>query len=165
MSVHESPEEPDVGITSDERSAAAPSPDCVRQHLRFGWWSLLVYLTFGIVLESLHGFKLGWYLDVGQEVRRQMWTLAHAHGTLTALIQIGFAFTVSRNPNWISGSKTIASRCLMGAGILLPAGFFLGGLIFPEGSGDPGIGILLVPVGAVLLFVAVLLTALQMTRH
>ncbi len=27
-----------------------------RRHLRFGWWSLLVFLTLGIALESLHGF-------------------------------------------------------------------------------------------------------------
>lgn len=51
-----------------------------RRHLRFGWWSLLFFLTFGLGLETLHGLKVGWYLDVENETRRLMWTLAHAHG-------------------------------------------------------------------------------------
>ena len=40
---------------------------------------------------------------------------------------------------------------------MLPGGFFLGGLVIY--AGDPGIGILLVPVGAVLLLAAVFLIA------
>ena len=55
------------------------------RHLRFGWRSLFVFLVLGVVLETLHGFKLGWYLDVGAEMRRLMFTLAHAHGTLLAM--------------------------------------------------------------------------------
>ena len=40
----------------------------------------------------------------------------------------------------------------------MPMGFFLGGVVIYDG--DPGLGILLVPIGGILLFVAVLLTAL-----
>ncbi len=36
------------------------------RHLRFGWWALAVYVCLGIVLETMHGFKIGWYLDVGK---------------------------------------------------------------------------------------------------
>jgi hypothetical protein len=46
---------------------------------------------------------------------------------------------------------------LFGATILLPAGFLLGGVQIY--AGDPGLPILLVPVGAILLFAAVALTA------
>jgi hypothetical protein len=45
----------------------------------------------------------------------------------------------------------------MGASVLLPGGFFLGGLFLYRT--DPGLGIVLVPIGAVLLFIAVFLTA------
>jgi hypothetical protein len=45
----------------------------------------------------------------------------------------------------------------MGATLLLPGGFLLGGVVIYDG--DPGVGIFLLPVGALLLFVAVLLTA------
>jgi predicted GNAT family N-acyltransferase len=52
---------------------------------------------------------------------------------------------------------------LTAAIVLLPGGFFLGGL-FVHG-GDPGLGVLLVPVGAVCLFAAVLLTARGIGRR
>ena len=63
------------------------------RHLRFGWWLLLVSLSLGLVLEALHGFKLGWYLDVTNETRQLMLTLAHAHGTLLALVNIAAGLT------------------------------------------------------------------------
>jgi len=129
-----------------------------RRHLRFGWWTLLVFLTLGIALEVMHGFKIAAYLNVSNETRRLMWTLAHAHGALLGLVNLGFAFTATRVPDWPARPRGIASACLRGATLLMPAGFFLGG-VFLHG-GDPGVGIVLLPVGAVLLFVAVLLAAL-----
>ena len=125
--------------------------------MRFGWWSLLLFLSLGIVLEAMHGFKIGWYLDVGNETRRLMWTLAHAHGTLLALIHIGFALSVSALSNGNVRWRRLASPCLIGASILLPGGFFLGG-IFIYG-GDPGLGVLLLPIGALLLFIAIFVIA------
>jgi hypothetical protein len=131
--------------------------DLTRRHLRVGWWSLLLFLSLGVALEVLHGFKLGYYLDVSNTTRRHMWTLSHAHGTLLSLVHIAFAVSLRLlgSPRdsllgWSSGSLSAAT-------VLLPGGFFLGGLYFY--SGDPGLGIALVPVGAFLLFVAVLLTA------
>jgi hypothetical protein len=35
-------------------------------------------LSLGGVLETLRGFKIGWYVDVGNEMHRLMFTLAHA---------------------------------------------------------------------------------------
>src|SRR5216683_2578517 len=63
------------------------------RNLSFGWWSLLVYLSLGLTLETLHGFKIGWYLDVGNEIRRLMFTLGHAHGTALALVSIAAGLT------------------------------------------------------------------------
>jgi hypothetical protein len=136
-------------------STAGPSASA-RQHLIFGWASLLVFLTLGAVLESLHGWKVGWYLDVSNETRRLMWTLAHAHGTLLSLVHVAFAATLGLLPAWSGGTRVAASRCLTAAAILMPAGFLLGGLF--THAGDPGLGVLLVPPGALLLFVAVVLT-------
>jgi hypothetical protein len=126
-------------------------------HLRFGWWMLLAFLTVGLALEALHGFKVGFYLDVSNETRRHMWTLAHAHGALLGLINIAFGLTVSRLPGWVGTSPQLASRCLISGSVLMPAGFALGGVVIY--AGDPGLGILLLPVGAALLFTAVFLTA------
>ena len=132
----------------------------VLRHLRFGWWSLLVFLVLGIVLELLHGFKIRWYLDVANETRRLMWTLAHAHGVLLGIVNIGLAATWALVPTAARQRQGMISICLMSAGVLLPGGFALGG-IFIYG-GDPGIGIFLVPVGAFFLCVGVLLMALSL---
>ena len=130
----------------------------VRLHLMFGWWFLLAFLTLGIGLEVMHGFKVPWYMELGNpETRRLMWTLAHAHGALFGLLHIAFGTTVFLLPAWKRNLRVLASRCLMAASIMMPAGFFLGGIWIYEG--DPGLGILLVPPGGVLLFVAVFLAA------
>lgn len=129
----------------------------LRRHLRFGWWSLLCFLTLGIVLESLHGFKVDWYLDVANATRRFMWTLAHAHGVLLSLVHLAFAVTLPHLAADTVRLARLASPCLMGATFFLPGGFFLGGVVIH--GGDPGLGILLVPLGALFLFIGVLLTA------
>lgn len=138
-------------------------PPLLRRHLVVGWWSLVVFLTMGIFLESLHGFKLAWYVGVHAETRRFMWTLAHTHGTLLSIIHIGFGLSVAKLPESARGGLNWSSLCLIGAGVLMPAGFFLGGLYYY--SGDPGLGILLVPPGGVLLLIAVGLVASAVTRR
>ena len=130
----------------------------VRRHLRWGWFSLLVFLTLGLMLEALHGFKVQAYLSLLNETRRLMWTLAHAHGTLLALVHLGFAFTVRCLPAWPARTRAMASYLFIASGLLMPGGFFLGGVWIY--GGDPGLGILLVPAGGALLFIAVLMTAL-----
>ena len=124
-----------------------------RRHLRFGWWSLLVFATLGLALESLHGFKVRAYLDVSNETRRLMWTLAHAHGTLLGVVHVIFGLTLAAFQEISARNLRLMSTTLVAASFLLPGGFFLGGIVFY--SGDPGLGILLVPVGAVLLLTAV----------
>jgi hypothetical protein len=133
-----------------------------RSHLRFGWWSLLVFLTTGIALEGLHGLKVGFYLDVQNETRRLMWTLGHAHGTLLALVNLAFAAATRSIWSRTTAGLGVASRCLRAGAILLPSGFFLGGASIY--GGDPGLGILLVPLGAALVLAAVFVTAMRATR-
>ena len=137
--------------------ATDPPVDYARRHLRFGWWSLLCFLILGFVLELLHGFKTGLYLDVSNETRRLMWTLAHAHGALLGLVHILYGLCLRLFPGLAAGSQGPISPSLIGASVLLPGGFFLGGISFY--GGDPGLGILAVPVGATLLVIAVFLIA------
>jgi hypothetical protein len=128
----------------------------VRRHLAWGWGLVLVYVALGLTLEVLHALKLGAYLDPEHATRRLMLTLGHAHGTLLGLVHVAYAATVRALPDDATAGLALASRCLVGAGVLVPLGFLLGGL-FAEG-GDPGLGILAVPAGAALLLLAVLLT-------
>ena len=127
--------------------------DYARRHVRFGWWSLLVFATLGLVLETLHGFKVRAYLDVSNETRRLMWTLAHAHGTLLSLVHVVFGQTVRIGLGPSERALQAISTSLIAASVLLPGGFFLGGIAFF--SGDPGLGVALVPLGAALLLWAV----------
>jgi hypothetical protein len=142
----------------DGSREAHPTGASAATHLRIGWWSLLVFLAMGAVLEGLHGLKLGFYLDPSNEMRRLLWTLSHAHGSLLALVHIAFAASLPRLVGDGGGRLVLASRCLIAGGLLLPLGFFLGGVFVHEG--DPGLAIVLAPVGALLLLVAVGLIAI-----
>ena len=108
-------------------------------------------MTLGLGLETLHGFKVGWYLDVSSEMRRLMFTLAHSHGTLLALVNLAAGLTLRT----VKGFELTpaASRSLLWGSVLMPVGFFLGGLAIHDG--DPGLGVVLVPIGALLLLYGV----------
>ena len=121
------------------------------RHLRFGWRSLFFFLSLGLVLETLHGFKIGWYLAVSSDARRLMFTLAHSHGTLLALVNIAAGLTLRTVKGFELANG--ASLALLWGSVVMPAGFFLGGLVIHDG--DPGLGVLLVPVGALLLLYGV----------
>src|SRR6185436_19638209 len=103
----------------EAKPLAAPLPvplvPLIQRHLRVGWWTLLVFLTLGLVLESFHGFKVEAYLKVSNEIRRLMWTLAHAHGTLLGLINIAFAVTVRSLAAWPEKKQRFASASLRAA--------------------------------------------------
>lgn len=141
-------------------STASTDSDLAFSSLRFGWWALGVSLTLGIVLEALHGFKIGWYLDVGNEMRRLMLSLAHTHGTLLGVINIAAGISAK-----VFGAAVLPSRAagaLKMAAILMPLGFFLGGLVIHDG--DPGLGVVLVPIGGFLLMYAVFAVAIAVNR-
>jgi hypothetical protein len=133
------------------------SADYAARHQRFGWWSLLVFVTFGFGLEMLHGLKLDAYVNVSNETRRLLWTLAHAHGTALAIVNILFGFALDRGAIAPFASLGVVSASVLAASLLLPGGFFLGGLWYYEG--DPGLGVVLVPPGAILLIAALFLIA------
>lgn len=128
-----------------------------RRHLRFGWTALLAFSALGAVLELLHALKLGAYLDVGNETRRLMWRLAHAHGVLLGLVNVAFGLTLAQLRERPSARPARASACLIAAACLLPLGFLLGGAF--AAGGDPGLPVLLVPLGIPLLLGALWWTA------
>ncbi|MBL9137065.1 MAG: hypothetical protein JNK85_14430 [Verrucomicrobiales bacterium] len=121
--------------------------------LRSGWLGLLFYLMAGIGLEVLHGWKVPWYLDVGQSSRRLMWTLAHTHGSLFSVVAVVAAVSLP----WVRMSVTKSAGCvawgIMGGQVLMPLGFFLGGVWLK--AGEPGVGVFLVPIGAAMMLMGV----------
>jgi hypothetical protein len=147
----------DVATETQHTAEQAPlgkSPALLRTHLRFGWLGLLLFALIGIALEGLHAFKSSAYLGVGQETRRLMWTLAHAHGVGLSLVHLGFAATLGLLREPLRARLVTASRALRWASVLIPGGFLLGGVVTYEG--DPGVGVFLVPIGALLLVIALM---------
>jgi len=130
--------------------AARTTDPAVRKTLRAGWLLLAIALPFGVTLEALHGFKVQAYL--ASDMRREMWRLAHAHGTLLGILCL------------VTGALAEAHipEAIRWGAVLMPLGFFLGGVLNSEG--DPSLGILLVPVGALALVVALVRVAIARAR-
>lgn len=126
----------------------APAELLVDRHLRAGWWGLALFVLLGAALELLHAMKSPVYVDAGRETTRLLLRLAHAHGTLLSTLNIVYALTLRARPR---AATPLASASLLASLVLLPGGFFVGG-IWAHG-GDPGLGVLLVPAGAVALLV------------
>jgi hypothetical protein len=109
-----------------------------------GWISLAVWIVFGLLIEGLIGFRSPTLLD--DLVRRDMFRLAHAHGTLLNLVLIAAAICARLD---LIRLGRLTSLGLRAAVVLLPVGFLLAGIW--HFKDDPGIAIFLVPLGAVLL--------------
>jgi membrane protein DedA with SNARE-associated domain len=90
-----------------------------------------------------------------------MFTLAHAHGTALAVVNIAAGLS-ARSVKRLVPRQSV-SLGLIWAGILFPVGFFLGGVV--TYGGDPGLGIWLVPIAAILLFYSVLRIALDLSKR
>jgi hypothetical protein len=130
-----------------------PSP-LRRAHLRLGWLSLLVGVVAGVTIEGLLGFK--WPALLGDPMRRELISLAHFHAGLLGLVNLvyaGFADLQGLGER----ARRAASHALRWGSVCLPSGFLLGGLWHPEG--DPGLGIALVPLGALGIAAALALQA------
>jgi hypothetical protein len=141
---------------SKATATAAPKGGdlAIRKTVRAGWLLLAIALPFGVTLEALHAFKVQAYL--ASEMRREMWRLAHAHGTLLGMLcLVSAALAEAHIPEAIR--PRVLAMIRWGA-VLMPLGFFLGGVLNSEG--DPSLGILLVPPGALLLIVALVRAAL-----
>jgi hypothetical protein len=119
-------------------------------NLSAGFSALCLFSALGLGLETLHAFKIGYYLDVGNETRRLLWRLAHAHGVLLGLLNVCQALAVRA---WPCLSDALAGRALLAALVLMPSGFLLGGA-FASG-GDPGASIGLAAAGGVALLFGV----------
>ena len=117
--------------------------------IRQGWISLAAWIVFGLLIEGLIGFRSPVLLD--DSTRRDMFRLAHAHGTLLNLVLIAAAICARLD---LIRCGRVTSLGLRAAVVLLPGGFLLGGIW--HFKDDPGVAILLVPVGAALFLTIVL---------
>jgi hypothetical protein len=131
------------------RAPDATSASFEASHVRLGWLLLLAGVAGGATLEAALAMKWSPLLD--DALRREMLRLSHFHAGLLGLVNLVYArFADAKHLS--AARRRLASRSLRLGALLLPVGFLLGGWWHPEG--DPGIGVLLVPPGALALALA-----------
>lgn len=137
-------------MTTEKNTQAPGAEGLARAHARFGWTVLLVSMAFGAVLETLEGFR--WAPLVADAWKQRLWALAHFHGAALGLFNLVYVHWAGV-PGLSERARRAASRALLLGSAALPLGFLLGGIAHPEG--DPSLGIVLAPVGALLVLYAI----------
>ncbi|MEW6129868.1 MAG: hypothetical protein AB1757_22700 [Acidobacteriota bacterium] len=139
-------------MASDEKSLGWLKPMLVQ-----GWASIAFWMMFGLLLEGLIGYKIPAYLEDAQ--RRELFRLAHTHGTLLGLLLVIGALCAKNFALEIVKAPRVALR--LGV-VLMPLGFFLSGIRHTET--DPGLAIWLVPVAALLIIWAAIAFVLALLK-
>lgn len=152
--------------SNPESSPAEPQASTVRENvsassgrgslLAHGWVMLTVWISLGLLLEGLVGYRVPEYLGV--PLRRELFRLGHVHGALLSLVVI-VAGQMTREGLVLSRSTSLALRV---GSVVMPLGFLLGGVIVFKD--DPNPAVLLAPVGGVLVLFGIVSVALQ-TYH
>lgn len=145
--------------TESYTDAESPLPGLAWAGTLFqGWLSLALWMVVGLLLEGLMAYKTPAYLR--DDERRELFRLAHTHGTFLGLVLIAAALCGQR---FLLAPPRVARRALQLGASLMPIGFLLAGIWHYES--DPGLAIWLVPVAAVLLVFAVISFALASAKQ
>lgn len=124
-----------------------------RQAMFQGWLSIAVWMGFGLLLEGFLGYKTPAYLQDQQ--RRELFRLAHAHGTLLGLVLLAAGVVIQR----LNIPPPRAARAAIRIGsVFMPLGFLIAGVWHSET--DPGLAIWLVPPAALLVIFGAVALAL-----
>jgi hypothetical protein len=129
----------------------------VRSLLRQSFVGLAAWLSFGLLLEGFIGFRVSAYMS--DLTRRELFQLAHTHGTLLSLLLLLCTLTISKQLVYPNKSAVLALR--LGA-ILMPFGFLLGG-IWTRGE-EPNFLIFLAPIGGISVIFGVINLALSIKK-
>ena len=122
-----------------------------------GWIGVAVWMTLGLLLEGLLGYRAPSYLEDAQ--RRELLRLAHAHGTVLSGLLVFAGLTMQQ----LKAFTRPANLALRSGSLLMPLGFLLAGIWHPDG--DPGLGIWLVPPGALMMIFGVAALAFSWRNH
>lgn len=141
---------------TDTEKTKGTQQDHFSSMLRQGWVSVAGWMTVGLLLEGLLGYKAPGYL--GDAQRRELFRLAHTHGTLLGVVLVVAALTAQR----FGVPPRLAQLGLRIGSVMMPVGFLLAGVWHPEG--DPGLAIWLVPPGALLVIFGAVAMVLSQYR-
>jgi hypothetical protein len=121
---------------------------------RQAWFGLAFWLTFGLFIEGLIAFRAPVYLQ--DPVRRELFRLAHAHGTILSLLMLIANLYIQKG---LTAPPSAALWSLRLGILVMPVGFLLGGVWHYES--DPGLGVFLAPVGALMIIFGVVAIAIS----
>lgn len=129
---------------SENITPEPPSPPAAFPHFLFqAWLGVAVWLSFGLLLESLTAYRVPAYLN--DPLRQELFRIAYIHGILLNIILLAAVICAAQGLTLISK----AARWAIGLGsVLMPLGFLLGGIWHFEG--EAGLGVWLVPAGGLL---------------
>lgn len=136
-----------------ERTIISDDP-LIARLARQGWIGIAVWMSFGLLLEGLIAFRIPDYLN--DPVRRELFRLAHAHGTLLSVLVLAAGLCL--RSGIIEPARSGLFAMMIGA-VLMPIGFLLGGVVTYES--DPNALVSLAPVGGILLIFGIITVALS----
>src|SRR5256885_937662 len=106
--------------SATETTGEQDAPESPARLIYQGWISIAFCMTVGLLLEGLLGYKIPAYL-IDPE-RRELFRLAHTHGTFLGLVIIAAALCEKRG----AGRPSRAARTALRLGaVLMPLGFLL----------------------------------------
>ena len=86
------------------------------------WFGLAFWMAFGLLVEGLIGFRSPAYLQ--DPVRREVFRLAHAHGTLLSILLLVANLYIQKA---LSSPPNLGVLLLRIGVFVMPVGFLLGG--------------------------------------
>jgi hypothetical protein len=129
----------------------------VRSLLRQSFIGIAAWMSFGLLLEGFIGFRVSAYMS--DVTRRELFRLAHTHGTGLGLLLLLCTLTISKHLVYPHKSAVFALRV---GTILMPFGFLLGG-IQTRGE-EPNFLIFLAPIGGISVIFGVINLALSIKK-
>jgi hypothetical protein len=142
-------------VTDKETRAATPNHSGI---VFQGLIGIAVWMAFGLLLEGLIAFRIPDYLS--DPITREMFRLAHAHGTLLSLILV--VVGLASRAEFISAPK-IADWMLRIGSVAMPLGFLLGGV--GNSANDPSPLVFIAPVGGVMLIFGIVAAVVSFKRR
>ena len=125
------------------------------RHLRLSLALTALFLAMGLWLEAMIGLRMSGWVD--DPLRREFLRLGHAHGGILGALNVGLGLAVERLATPEPWASAIRKAAWVGA-LLVGSGFVAGGLL--HGPTDPGLPILVVPAGALMLVGSLVAAAL-----
>jgi hypothetical protein len=118
---------------------------------------LTIWMSFGLMLEGFIGFRVPSYMSF--PIRRELFQLAHTHGTLLSLILLTVALSIKCELIFPGKLAIFALRI---GSVLMPLGFLFGGIWLIKD--EPNATIFLAPLGGLLMIFGIVSALFTINR-